>query len=93
MAPRTEKTVGDQNDAAAVPVEGGDQPIVATSEAVETGGAKMIRCRHNDVFVVDEDTKVTGAWKQFPASKAKAVIEAAARNGVRLAVADVEKKG
>lgn len=101
MAPRTEKSVGDQNDAAAVPVEGGDQPIVASPEAAESGGPKLIRARHNDRFVFDADAHgkdakdgiVTGDWRQFPAAQAKAVIEAAERNGVKLAVADPEKKG
>jgi hypothetical protein len=92
MAPRP-RSAGDENDAPEVLVGSETPVIVPDPEAAETGGAKMIRCRHNDEFVVDGDTKVTGAWTQFPAAKAKAVIEAAERNGVRLAVADVEKKG
>lgn len=93
MAPRSERRVGDENDAAAVPVEGADATIVASADAIETGGAKLIRTRHNDEFIVDGETRVDGAWQQFAATKAKAVIEAAERNGVKLAVADVEKKG
>jgi hypothetical protein len=101
MAPRSDRPVGDENDAAAVPAVNGGPVIVPDPEAAETGGPKMIRVRHNDVFVYDSEAHakdanegvVTGTWRQYPANQAKAIIETAERNGARLAVADVEKKG
>lgn len=92
MAPRTTKPAGDDNAAPEVLAEATEVPV-ATPEAEETGGAKLIRVR-NGVFHLELDggaIKVDGSWQEFAATKAKAVIEAARKNGVRLAVAD--KKG
>lgn len=95
-----DKPVGDRNDAAAVPVSTTEVPV-PTPEAAETGGPKLIRARHGDRFIYDSEAHgkdpskgvVTGDYQQFAATEAKTVIEAAQRNGVRLAVADVQKKG
>jgi hypothetical protein len=81
---------GDENAAAAVPVTDTDKPV-ASPDAAETGGAKMIRGRHGDQLVVDGKTVVDGTWREFGATAAKKTIELARANGVRLAVAD--KKG
>lgn len=98
MPPRTRAT-GDENDAAEVFVDPNQPVIVPDPEAAETGGAKLIRCRHGDRFVYDpkaheeDESKgvIPGEWTEFSATEAKAAIEAASRNGVRIAVAD--KKG
>lgn len=91
MAPR-DVPAGERNDAAAVPVT--EPPtIVPSPTAAESGGAKNIRCSYGDVFVVDDQTTLDGDWAEFPAARAKALIEIAARNGVGIQVADVEKKG
>jgi hypothetical protein len=82
---------GDDNAAAEVPVIGANDQPVATPEAATTGGAKLIRVRHGDVFHIDDKTTVDGTWREFGATAAKKIIEAADANGVRLAVAD--KKG
>jgi hypothetical protein len=91
MARTSDRPAGDENAAAEVPVEVPENVPVASAQAAETGGPKMIRCYHGDVFVIDESTQVTGEWQEFNATAAKQVIEAARANGVRLAVA--EKKG
>lgn len=74
MAPRTTPAPAADGDAATVTVARGER----------------IRCRHGDVFVVDDKTTVTGDWTEFPPSVAKVIVEAAKRNGVQIVV---EKKG
>lgn len=96
MPPRERRT-GDENDAAAVLTN--DPVIVPDPEAEDAPGAKLIRCRHGDRFVYDpkanEDDEskgvIPGTWTEFSATEAKTAIEAAKRNGVKIAVA--EKKG
>lgn len=90
--PETDVPADEENDAAAKP------PIVADPpkpdpEAAKSSGEKYIRCRHGDRFQISEKLEVDGEWRKYPATQAKEIIEAAARNGVRLAIADVEKKG
>lgn len=84
---------GEENDAAAKLVDVATSPPAPSPEAVEADGAKQIRCRHNDTFVVRKDLVVDGAWREYPAKQAAEIIEAAARNGVKLSVALPEKKG
>ena len=77
-----------------------EQPAVTpTAEAKTSGGAKLIRCSHpGDRFVFDPPAHrddpaagvVDGTYREFPATKAKDVIAAAATSGVRLLVADKE---
>lgn len=90
MAPRTQ-SAGDENDAAAVLVEPSTVPA-PTPEAAETGGEKWIRTLYRaDHFQVDEKRFVNGVPQKFTSGIAKEIIELAARNGVKIAVADVEK--
>lgn len=90
MPTKSDLPAGDDNAAAVVPAEGTDQPVHDPA-AVETSGAKWIRCAYGDVFIIDDKTRVDGSWQQFNATAAKKVVEAAASNGVTLHVAD--KKG
>ena len=70
-----------------------------TREAATTGGAKWIRTLHpGDRYVHDRKANdddpnkgvVTGRYQEFSATKAKELIAAAQRAGVRLLVADKE---
>lgn len=96
MPPRA-RSVGDDN--AAPEVLTTEPVVVPDPEAAETGGAKLIRARHGDRFIYDPEANerdsakgvVDGNYREFAATEAKTVIEAARRCGVRLAVAD--KKG
>lgn len=92
MPPKTRDVPTDEtNDAAATPVEVPTEPQ-PSSEAEATGGRKLIRTAHRgDRFVISPDLEITGTFVEYPANKAKEIIELARVNGVRIAVADVEK--
>lgn len=99
MAGRTSPTttdvpVGDENAAAAAPVDLHETVPTPDPTAAESGGEKLIRCRHRDTLRdSDGKVRVDSTWRKFKATEAKELLELAERNNVRLLVANVETKG